>query len=822
MTTPNQEQELDYLAMAIPPSADEPHFIENFDMGASNSEEPPAYFNDIPYEGSTFTPEMEQAQNFEQTSEVKESKKGFTLAQLAGIESVDESESEKLSYAKIALFRDLKNLESSQALQQLTNSDMAAGSAPIGREELASQVLESITKESKQFVSVSINKAMNALNDKTELDPKDIPHLATDSRLLPDLLKYGEKDSIGNAFINDVRMSNGDYLLSQYRQGNFDYTVGSLAAAQAKVFEQATGETFEPKSLTTHSVFNKVVQADIEYAKETSNYTAIIKNAIVNKDYANSLNDVIYNDYKAENHGQNVTYNDYLKARIDEMNDNNELSDVKLDLKKGYEKGKTSFISTPKIDGELYKQFKTDVQHQIHNTLNNKFEGLTLLKDKKAEKTVKSDELNKDDKESENENKKQQKQEGPQQSYYGHAVYHGIRGFIAGLYDSGKKIKENTIENAHKLTEYVKGEKFQGKVDKLKSVADDLTDKAKAVSGYVAHTKTGQAVNEKIVEPAKDIANKVGKTIYDSHGRLAKAEQAIYKPTEEFAGFKVSPKLHNREFGQEIAKMNDYANAMHGALLNKKNVDLIHEKMGNFNGMFNATVRNFKESPANYQSYVNDLTVNNEAKKHAVNLLNEYQKLSLKVVSKRDFSDDLAREQAYNDLSKRSLSMTQALSKPTLELRSEMEIKAHKVYTESLFLNHYANDIENRKKLGLDTQEATRRLDRRLENIQREQMELSQMIKNANTKGVFKNADEAKISINKSLDYVRLSEDLQNMAASKSGAGAKVKDFLSKSKDGGFDLEKMAKEFMENTSKMLNNITNMFKNKQANTMGVSA
>ena len=70
---------------------------------------------------------------------------------------------------------------------------MAAGSAPIGREELASQVLESITKESKQFVSVSINKAMNALNDKTELDPKDIPHLATDSRLLPDLLKYGEK-----------------------------------------------------------------------------------------------------------------------------------------------------------------------------------------------------------------------------------------------------------------------------------------------------------------------------------------------------------------------------------------------------------------------------------------------------------------------------------------------------------------------------------------------------------------------------------------------------------------------------------------------------
>jgi hypothetical protein len=154
-----------------------------------------------------------------------------------------------------------------------------------------------------------------------------------------------------------------------------------------------------------------------------------------------------------------------------------------------------------------------------------------------------------------------------------------------------------------------------------------------------------------------------------------------------------------------------------------------------------------------------------------------------------------------------------------MEIKGDMERKAHELYKDSLFLNYYANDIENRKKLGLDTKEAERRLEKRIESIAQEKFELSQMIKNANTKGAYKNQDEALISLNKVNEYMDLSLDLEKMAKLNPTASKKI-DELDKSKDKGFDLDKMLQNFAESTQKMLNSLTNIF-SKKTSQMGAS-
>ena len=93
------------------------------------------------------------------------------------------------------------------------------------------------------------------------------------------------------------------------------------------------------------------------------------------------------------------------------------------------------------------------------------------------------------------------------------------------------------------------------------------------------------------------------------------------------------------------------------------------------------------------------------------------------------------------------------------------------------------------------------------------------MIKNANTKGAYKNQDEALISLNKVNEYMDLSLDLEKMAKLNPTASKKI-DELDKSKDKGFDLDKMLQNFAESTQKMLNSLTNIF-SKKTSQMGAS-
>lgn len=64
-----------------------------------------------------------------------------------------------------------------------------------------------------------------------------------------------------------------------------------------------------------------------------------------------------------------------------------------------------------------------------------------------------------------------------------------------------------------------------------------------------------------------------------------------------------------------------------------------------------------------------------------------------------------------------------------------------------------------------------------------------------------------------------LSLDLEKMAKLNPTASKKI-DELDKSKDKGFDLDKMLQNFAESTQKMLNSLTNIF-SKKTSQMGAS-
>lgn len=725
----------------------------------------------------------------------------FTLAQLAGDEEVEPHEKEDLAYERLILLQSLREYDENQALQALGDSDILNGSLSGDRVELVGRALKTMRSEGETFVNESLNKMNDAVREGKPLADGDIRFSERDPALFANLLDYSEnKSSIGNKLISFARNSvNSELIRESYANGG-NYTANELGKAQKEVLESYTGIPLKT-SLGTRDILTDVVRKDIELAKEKNDYSLLIRAAIGNQDYKGSLVKVLSDDFSLEN-SQNkfdkAAKTQYINDRLKEINENNSsefklsYGSIKNKSGKSYSDITYSHNDDSKLEKEEFKTLSTFSKNHIADRLN----GVEPKFDKKEK-------LNPDNK---NEGKtfdpKDTEQERRSRELEGKGPY-----YLTSLYFLGKEAFKGTSDLISKIGEGILKTKNYVMSGNIK---DDLEKSKSFASEKVSDLKS---------KTSEFVAKNVTPHFYDTREPLNKAEQAVYKPTEEFAGFKVSPKLHTHSFGQELAKLHEYTNAMNGVVKNPKNADLVFDKLGSFHSVYNSTIRGLQESPKNHSEFTNEFDARIEAKKHAARIINDYQDLSMLSIEKRKLADDTSKFNAYNELSKRGLSMTQQLAKPTMEIKGDMERKAHELYKDSLFLNYYANDIENRKKLGLDTKEAERRLEKRIESIAQEKFELSQMIKNANTKGAYKNKDEALISLNKVNEYMDLSLDLEKMAKLNPTASKKI-DELDKSKDKGFDLDKMLQNFAESTQKMLNSLTNIF-SKKTSQMGAS-
>lgn len=799
-------------------SPDDPHF-NNFELNSGyhnlnqDSEVKQAFTESVSDFEPVYMPESDPSPISDMTQSENKLNSSFTLAQLAGDEEVEPHEREELAYERLVLLQSLLKHDENHALQTLSDSDIRNGSLSGERMELVGRALIAMRNESENFIRESLNKINDAVRDGKPLADGDIRFSERDPALFANLLNYSEnKSSIGNQLLSFARNSvNSELIRESYANGG-DYTANALGKAQKDVFESYTGVTLK-SSLGTREILTDIVKQDIAFARQHNDYSLLIRAAVGNQDYKSSLVRVLTDDFSFENNQNKydkAAKMEYINNRLKEINNNNS-SDLKLNYENVTHKTGKSYLDITYSNSNGQRLNKDDLvplNSFAKNHIAGRLNGVEPILEKR-EKLNAEDKFNAESSAEKNKGKSFDPKNPEYERQFNDQRYYAQGNnkqpyLLTSLYLLGKEMVKgagNLVgrigEDILKAKDYMANRNLKEDIEKGKEKISEFKSKA-----------------------TEFVAENVTPHIYDTRESLNKAEQAVYKPVEEFAGFKVSPKLHTHSFGQELSKMHEYVNAMNGVIKNPKNADLVFDKLGNFHGLYNSTIRNLRETPKNHSEFANEFDARIEAKKHAARIINDYQDLSVMSVEKRKFTDDLSKVNAYNELSKRGLGMTQQLAKPTMEVRSDMERKAHELYKDSLFLNYYANDLSNREKMGLDTTETKRRLEKRIESIAQEKFELNQMIKNANVKGTFKNKDEALMSLSKVNEYMDLSLDLENMAKLNSTAKKKMEE-LDKSKDKEFDLDKMLKNFAENTQKMLSSLSSLFSRKTSQ-MGASA
>ena len=683
----------------------------------------------------------------------------FTLAQLAGVEAVEDQHA--LTLARLHLLRDLKQYDRSDALKTLDGSGISNGTlANISRAELVGKAIDAAEADTKKYIAQSLATINQAILLKADPATVKIPYLNEDKTLLHELLTHSKnKSAFSNQLLEEVaRAENSKFIRDQYKVDNpiSSYVLGKQTK---EILKSITGQEFTTQ-LTSRDMFKDVVAQDLAQAKETNNYDVVIASAKGNADYTKSLDEILKNEHKQQ--GKGTKLESYLNARMQEMKDN---SSIDFNFTTENKQGK------PELKVAYDKNFSKDANLHITNVLNHK-----------DNPTKKLDEEEKEQKEKKAENQQtaeKQNQQTNQGPYYFHQTYYGIKGFIAGLI-SGAKSSNKTNENEETV------EKKRGPIRNFLAEANN--------------------------DDAKNLEN----PFYSRVKNISKAEQAVYKPTHNIDGLNVSPRLRNYEFGNEMAKLGQYTQAMRGAMLNKNNAPLVRDKMERFHTLFNNTVNHLSEAhKPTYAQYKTEMPVRLEAKQHAIKVLDQYQDLALTVTAKHRYHDQAVKEEKYNELSRRSLGMTQKLATPTAPPKSVAEELAANVYKDSLFLKHYATDLKNRKSLGLDTQEVERRIEKRLNNLENTQIKLKQAMSGPFL-GNAKNADEVKVSLTKVNEYMELSQKLQQAEFSEKGMKEKGKAFKDKAKDNDFSLETMLQNLQGSIQKMIASVSNLF-NRNRNT-----
>ena len=683
----------------------------------------------------------------------------FTLAQLAGVEAVEDQHA--LTLARLHLLRDLKQYDRSDALKTLDGSGISNGTlANISRAELVGKAIDAAEADTKKYIAQSLATINQAILLKADPATVKIPYLNEDKTLLHELLTHSKnKSAFSNQLLEEVaRAENSKFIRDQYKVDNpiSSYVLGKQTK---EILKSITGQEFTTQ-LTSRDMFKDVVAQDLAKAKETNNYDVVIASAKGNADYTKSLDEILKNEHKQQ--GKGTKLESYLNARMQEMKDN---SSIDFNFTTENKQGK------PELKVAYDKNFSKDANLHITNVLNHK-----------DNPTKKLDEEEKEQKEKKAENQQtaeKQNQQTNQGPYYFHQTYYGIKGFIAGLI-SGAKSSNKTNENEETV------EKKRGPIRNFLAEANN--------------------------DDAKNLEN----PFYSRVKNISKAEQAVYKPTHNIDGLNVSPRLRNYEFGNEMAKLGQYTQAMRGAMLNKNNAPLVRDKMERFHTLFNNTVNHLSEAhKPTYAQYKTEMPVRLEAKQHAIKVLDQYQDLALTVTAKHRYHDQAVKEEKYNELSRRSLGMTQKLATPTAPPKSVAEELAANVYKDSLFLKHYATDLKNRKSLGLDTQEVERRIEKRLNNLENTQIKLKQAMSGPFL-GNAKNADEVKVSLTKVNEYMELSQKLQQAEFSEKGMKEKGKAFKDKAKDNDFSLETMLQNLQGSIQKMIASVSNLF-NRNRNT-----
>lgn len=729
----------------------------------------------------------------------------FTLAQLAGVEAVEDQHA--LTLARLHLLRDLKQHDRADALKTLDGSGISNGTlANISRAELVGKAIDAAEADTKKYIAQSLATINQAILLKADPATVKIPYLNEDKTLLHELLTYSKNESaFSNQLLEKVaRAENSKFIRDQYKVDNpiSSYVLGKQTK---EILKSITGQEFTTH-LTSREMFKDVVAQDLAKAKETNNYDVVIASAKGNADYTKSLDEILKNENKQQ--GKGTKLESYLNARIQEMKDN---SSIDFNFTTENKQGK------PELKVAYDKNFSKDANLHITNVLNHK-----------DNPTKKLDEEEKEQKEKKAENQQtaekqnQQTNQQPQGPYYFHQTYYGIKGFIAGLI-SGAKSSNKTNENeetvekkrgpirnflaeANSTLNHYAGKGFDYTKDKAAEYGKKTWDYGKE------RLSTAKGDSKVLYDDAKNLEN----PFYSRVKNISKAEQAVYKPTHNIDGLNVSPRLRNYEFGNEMAKLGQYTQAMRGAMLNKNNAPLVRDKMERFHTLFNNTVNHLSEAhKPTYEQYKTEMPVRLEAKQHAIKVLDQYQDLALTVTAKHRYHDQAVKEEKYNELSRRSLGMTQKLATPTAPPKSVAEELAANVYKDSLFLKHYATDLKNRKSLGLDTQEVERRIEKRLNNLENTQIKLKQAMSGPFL-GNAKNADEVKVSLTKVNEYMELSQKLQQAAFSEKGMKEKGKEFKDKAKDNDFSLETMLQNLQESIQKMIASVSNLF-NRNRNT-----
>lgn len=723
----------------------------------------------------------------------------YTLAQLAGVEPVEEGSEADLELARLHLFRDLKHYNQVDALKNLTDSTIINGT--LGdRAELAGEAIAAAIKSSQRFVSQTLSITHETFLEKSGELSDNIAKYADyqkiyekDPDLANSLLSYtkSQEGALSNNLLEFAREQNTAFIHEQFKHHN-PVRVSELASHQKACITLLSGTEFK-EHLASAAVFGDIVKSDLKNGALSEDYSAISLAARGNFDYLKSLNQVLMKEFD-NRPDKKVTKKEFLEQRLSEINATIPNAQDRLNLVEKTSKNGKSFYE---IGVKFDKSLSEKANIHISNMLNGKDNPEKVSKAEKNQEATQEEILK--------EQQAQRHQRLPQGPFYFSSIYYGAKGFVSGLFDVAKQ----GVENKQGIGEFIKNSyNFAAEKTKAGIVASKafLEDNAPIVKEKAAEFKDK-------FQQVKDNPSALADAFYHKRAKIDAMETSIYKPVYNSDGLNISPRLRAFEFGQEMQKMQEYTQAMKGVMLNGRNAPIVADKLHRFSGIFNNTINHLSEPhKPTYAEYKLEMPAKLEAKQHAIRVLGDYQELT-KQVSKNRLNG--ANTQEYDELSKRSLGMVQNLALTT-PATSNSERLAADIYKDSLFLKHYSTELSNRKSLGLKTDEIERRIEKRLTQIEGNQVQLKKAMSGPYI-GDSRSENEVKISLSKTSEYLELSKQLQDMAFKEKAMLERGEKFKKEAKEREFSLESLTQGLQEAFQKILSSLNF---GRKSNGMGV--